>query len=162
MRSTSGLWASTEGVQYLGEPQPELWGFANGGMDMNPLDESVIAVVREEVGESKLGCAQAFRIAERLKVAPLMVGRAADSLDVHLARCQLGLFGYRDKKRIVVPAETVEPELEQAIREGLVLGRLPCAVAWAIASRFGISKVAVANATEGLAIPIGQCQLGAF
>jgi hypothetical protein len=109
-----------------------------------------------------LGCAQAFRIAKRLKAAPLMVGRAADALDVHLARCQLGLFGYGDKKRLVVPAETVAPELEQAIRGGLVLGRLPCAVAWAIASRFHISKVAVANAAEGLAIPIGQCQLGAF
>ena len=129
---------------------------------MNPLDDRVVAVVREEVGEGKLGCAQAFRIAERLNATPLMVGRAADALDVRLARCQLGLFGYGEKKRLVVAAETVAPELEQAIHEGLVLGRLPCTVAWAIASRFHMPKMAVANAAESLAIPIGQCQLGAF
>jgi hypothetical protein len=81
---------------------------------------------------------------------------------VRLARCQLGLFGYGDPKRIVHPAEQVAPELEQAIHEGLVEGRLPCAEAWAIAARFGLSKLEVANAAEKLEIRIEQCQLGAF
>jgi hypothetical protein len=95
-------------------------------------------------------------------MAPLAVGKAADELGVRLARCQLGLFGYGEPRRIVEPAAEVSPELERAIREGLILDRLPCAVAWAIAARFGIPKPEVSNAAEKLEVRIGQCQLGAF
>jgi len=70
--------------------------------------------------------------------------------------------GYDGEEAIVRPAEDVSPELELAIREGLVVGRLPCAVAWALANRFDIRKLDVANTAEKLEIRIGQCQLGAF
>jgi hypothetical protein len=86
----------------------------------------------------------------------------ADALGIRLYHCQLGLFGYDGEERIVHPAEELSSELEQAIREGLVVGRLPCAVAWAIANRFDLPKTHVANAAERLEIHIGQCQLGAF
>jgi hypothetical protein len=112
--------------------------------------------------EDRLRCAEAFRIAERRGVAPLAVGEAADALEVRLSRCQLGLFGYGEKKRIVAPADAVTPELEQAIREGMILDRLPCAAAWAVATRFGIARLDVANAAETLGIGISECQLGAF
>jgi len=81
---------------------------------------------------------------------------------VRLARCQLGLFGYGEPKSVVTPAEAVAPELERAIQEGLILGRLPCAVAWAIAARFEMPKLHVANAAERLGVRIWECQLGAF
>jgi hypothetical protein len=126
------------------------------------MDEQIAAAIRERAQDGKLRCAQAFRIAEELGVAPLAVGQAADDLNVRLTRCQLGLFGYDEQKRVAEPADEVSPELEQAIREGLILGRLPCAVAWAIAARFGMPKLHVANAAERLEIRLGQCQLGAF
>ena len=63
---------------------------------------------------------------------------------------------------VIEPAEDVPPELEQAIQEGLVEGRLPCAVAWDIAARFEMSRLHVANAAERLEVRIGPCQLGAF
>jgi len=44
----------------------------------------------------------------------------------------------------------------------MILGRLPCAVAWSIAVRFNMTKRDVANAAEKLGVRIGQCQLGAF
>jgi hypothetical protein len=125
-------------------------------------DEKVADAVRERAREGKLSCGAAFRIAEALEANPLEVGEAADESGVRLHRCQLGLFGYNGKERIVHPAEEVSPELEQAIREGMVVGRLPCAVAWAIANRFNLHKMDVANAAERLDIPVGQCQLGAF
>jgi len=118
--------------------------------------------VREQVTEGTLRCAAAFRTAEELGASPAVVGRMANELDVHLARCQLGLFGYGEPKSAVTPAEDVPFELEQAIREGLILGRLPCAVAWAIASRFKMPKLHVANAAEKLGVRVWQCQLGAF
>jgi hypothetical protein len=118
--------------------------------------------VRERARDGKLSCGAAFRIAEALELNPLEVGEAADELEVHLYHCQLGLFGYNGKERIVHATDELSPGLEQAIREGLVLGRLPCAVAWAIANRFNLRKTDVANAAEKFEIRIGQCQLGAF
>jgi hypothetical protein len=126
------------------------------------MDKKIASAIRGRAKDGTLSCVDAFRIAEELAVMPLDVGEAADALEVRLARCQLGLFGYGDPKRIVQPAEYVAPELEQAIREGLVNGRLPCAEAWAIAARFDLSKLDVANAAEKLEIRVGQCQLGAF
>lgn len=126
------------------------------------MDARIAEAIRERLSEGMLRCVDAFRIAEEMVVMPLDVGETADALEVRLARCQLGLFGYGDPKRIVQPTEQVAPGLEQAIREGLVGGRLPCAEAWAIAARFGLSKLEVANAVEKLEVRIGQCQLGAF
>jgi hypothetical protein len=110
-----------------------------------------------------LPCATAFHVAEALEINPHQVGEAADALSIKLSRCQLGLFGYAGpEKRLVEPAEVVSPELQQAIEEGLILGRLPCAVAWVIAKRFDIAKRDVADAAEKLGVAVGQCQLGAF
>jgi hypothetical protein len=116
----------------------------------------------EQVDRGEMSCAKAFLVARKLSAAPLEVGRAATELGIRLKSCQLGLFRDEEGQRSVSPAATVEPELEGAIREGLVLGRLPCAVAWALATRFGIKKTAVADAAEKLDIRISQCQLGAF
>ena len=126
------------------------------------MDEKIAAAIERRAKNGELRCAEAFRIAEDLGVTPLAVGQTANELDVRLARCQLGLFGHGPQKSITEPAEEVPPDLEQAIREGLIVGRLPCAVAWAIAARFGMPKLHVANAAEGLEVRIGQCQLGAF
>jgi hypothetical protein len=126
------------------------------------MDERIAKAIRERLSEGKLRCVDAFRIAEEMAVMPLDVGETADAMEVRLARCQLGLFGYGDPKSIVHPAEQVAPELEQAICSGLVGGRLPCTEAWAIAARFGLSKLELANAAEKLEIRIGECQLGVF
>lgn len=126
------------------------------------MDNKIADAVRERAKEDKLSCGAAFRIAENLEVNPLQVGEMADDVGVRLYRCQLGLFGYDGEERIIHPAEEVSPELELAIRQGVIVGRLPCAVAWALATRFDIRKLDVANAAEKLDIRIGQCQLGAF
>jgi hypothetical protein len=126
------------------------------------MEERIAGAVRERSREGRLSCGAAFHIAEALSVNPLKVGEIADELGVRLYGCQLGLFGYNGGERIVHPTDEVSPDLEQAIREGLVVGRLPCAVAWAIANRFDLRKTDVANAAEKLEIRVGQCQLGAF
>jgi hypothetical protein len=126
------------------------------------MDEQIVVAVRERAREGMLRCVEAFRVAEELGVTPMAVGEAADALSVRLTCCQLGLFGYGERKSIVEPAEAVTPGVEWAIRDGLILGRLPCAVAWAIATRFGMPKLQVANAAEKLGVRVGQCQLGAF
>ena len=111
----------------------------------------------------KLSCAEAFRIAQEMSVEPSEVGRALDLLEIRIIKCQLGLFGHEKGKRLIVkPAETVPPDLEEALRAGLVNGRLPCATAWEIAKRFNLPKMDMTSACERLNLHISQCQLGAF
>ncbi|NLE43861.1 MAG: hypothetical protein GX620_03985 [Chloroflexi bacterium] len=126
------------------------------------VSQHILDAAAARADQGQVYCVVAFELAEELGVSPGVVGAAVDALDLRLARCQLGLFGYGDPKRIVVPASAVAPELEQAIRDGLILGRLPCAVAWSIATRFGMSRLDVAGAVETLGVRMGQCQLGAF
>lgn len=129
---------------------------------MSTRQDRIADIIQERAKQGRLSCGAAFRIAEELAVNPLGVGEGADALGIQLYHCQLGLFGYDGEERIVHRAEQLSEDLEQAIREGVIVGRLPCAVAWVIAKRFDLPKTHVANAAERLGIRIGQCQLGAF
>jgi len=124
--------------------------------------ERVVKAAREKAKDGELTCAQAFDIAKETEVTPEEVGFTADRLEIAISMCQLGLFGYSPVSRIVKPAETVSVELEQAIRASLVDGRLTCASAWEIASRFRMARIRVCAACETLKIRVSQCQLGAF
>jgi hypothetical protein len=98
-----------------------------------------------------------------MNIQPSEVGRALDLLEIRIIKCQLGLFGHEKGKRLIVkPAETVPQDLEEAIRAGLVNGRLPCVIAWEIAKRFNVPKMGITSACERLNLHISRCQLGAF
>ena len=125
-------------------------------------DPAVITALKERASDSGIPCAVAFKIASDLNVTPALVGKTADLLELRLQKCQLGLFGYEPDKRIVKPAETVSEELAADIQKGLTEGRLPCKVAWEIAQKTGLRKMAVSSACEHLGIKINACQLGAF
>jgi hypothetical protein len=130
---------------------------------LTQLDQSVADAIRKASAGGKVPCAEAFRIAQEMGVEPSEVGRALDLLEMQITKCQLGLFGHeRGRHLIVEPAEAVQPELEKALRAGLVNGRLPCAAAWEIAKRSALPKMDITAACEKLNIRIGQCQLGAF
>lgn len=126
------------------------------------LDERIAGEIRKKIREGKVSCAAAHRIAEELDMTPAEVGIAIDLLEVRIERCQLGLYGYSPKRRIVEAAETVSLELEEAIRGKLSEGKLTCLSSWEIAKQFGISKMAVSSACETVGIKISFCQLGAF
>jgi hypothetical protein len=115
---------------------------------------------REQNGE--LPCAVAFEIAKDIGISPSEVGKNVDLLNLRLVKCQLGLFGYQPKKKIVKSLPTVAQELKEAIREELVEEKLSCAKAWHIASRLKIPKMKISGACEAMGIKIKPCQLGAF
>jgi hypothetical protein len=116
--------------------------------------------------EGDLPCAVAHYVAAELGVDPLEVGQTADEIDVRITMCQLGLFGYAIKGKpaycILSPMENVPQELTEAIREGLVDGRAPCAVLWQIAQEYDLSRHEVGNASEALQVKVKPCQLGCF
>jgi len=126
------------------------------------VNPRVAEAIAENAKDAQLPCAVAFRIAEQLGVAPAEVGRGADLLSVRLAKCQLGLFGYTERKKIVGPSPSVPDQWEKAIRASLAADRLPCVKAWELASRFGVGKMEISAACERLGVKIKPCQLGAF
>lgn len=124
--------------------------------------EEISRAIAERATESRIPCAVAFTLVKDMNVPAAEVGLAADFLEIAIVKCQLGLFGYQPEKRIVKPAASVPPALQDAIRQGLRNGRLPCATAWQIAEDLHLPKMEVSSACETLKIKISPCQLGAF
>ena len=129
--------------------------------------ERIVKAINDRLDrEGKLPCAMAFRVAHDLEVEPLLVGRTADEMGVKLNRCQLGMFGYgpkaEGKHKIVKPAGSVSPELEEAIRQRLEEGRISCRMVWEVAAELELPKMDVSAAVEALGIKLVHCQLGAF
>ncbi|MGD1153028.1 MAG: hypothetical protein ABR911_09180 [Syntrophales bacterium] len=126
------------------------------------LNQEIAGALEKKTAAGKITCADASKTAAELGVTMKEVGVTIDLMELELSKCQLGLFGYSPQKMAVKPAETVQADLERAIRDALVNDRLPCATAWSIAERFGIPKMAVSSACEALKIKVKPCQLGAF
>jgi hypothetical protein len=124
--------------------------------------EQIEKALQAAAEDGHLSCAAAFEVAAAFDLPAGEVGELADRLGLHLWRCQLGLFGYPPRKKIVIPLESVDEELAEAIRAGLENDRLPCRTAWAIAERLAIPRMQVSAACETLEIKIKPCQLGAF
>ena len=126
------------------------------------LNEKIAEKVREKMSNDTLSCGAAHVIAEELGVAASEVGITLDLLEIRIGKCQLGLFGYGEKKRIVRAADEVEPDLKTALESVLVNGRFPCKAAWEIAEKFKKNRLDIASASEKLKIKINSCQIGSF
>ena len=131
----------------------------SGSREVNP---EIVKAVEGKASDGKMTCAASFKIAVDLNVPPLEVGVAADSLEIKLIKCQMGIFGYGPGKSPMKVMDSVEEELKEAIDKELKEGRLSCKSAWEIASRLNITKMDVTSACNCLQIKISPCQLGAF
>jgi hypothetical protein len=129
------------------------------GREMN---ESIVNAIKDKVSDQKLTCAAAFKIADTCGTTAGEVGFTLDMLEIRIIRCQMGIFGYEPEKKAVKPMDSVPEELENAVREKLIKGKLTCAAAWGIAKVLNIPKMKVSSACETLGIKIKPCQLGAF
>ncbi len=128
-------------------------------------DPSVEAELAKRQKNGEIPCAVAFDAAANLQVEPGAVGRTADLMNLRLVKCQLGLFGYGEKKKISTPFEDrsdLDPQLEKKILDAQQDGRISCAEAWEIASALDLPKLTVGRGCETLNIRIKPCQLGAF
>ncbi|MGD1968239.1 MAG: hypothetical protein PVI49_04600 [Desulfobacterales bacterium] len=136
--------------------------FANKHDSDAKIDERIKNALEQQTKNNEVPCAVAFKIAETLQVSPSDVGKTADLLEMTLAKCQLGLFGYKPNKKIVKAKAPENSDLEKAIRDALIDGKLPCRKAWDIARSQDLSKMAISAVCEHLKIKIKPCQLGAF
>jgi hypothetical protein len=131
------------------------------GPDAQP-DRVIKNEILKRTHKNEVPCAVAFEIAKALRVSPDAVGMTVDLINYRLVKCQLGLFGYQPKKKIVTPQHTVTEDLKNAISQALVQERLSCKSAWDIATRFNVHKMKVSGACEAMGVKIKYCQLGAF
>ena len=126
------------------------------------IDSAVEEKIRRHLIEGQLKCAAAHKIAAAFSIPPSQVGIAMDLMEVRIAKCQMGLFGYHPARRIVKPAKSVSPQLEKSIRSALTDERISCRQCWDLAKLHNLSRLEMASACETLNIRINKCQLGAF
>jgi hypothetical protein len=126
------------------------------------VGEDLQQEIRAHAKDNNISCAAAEKISQKLNKTMGDVGVAIDMLNVNINGCQLGLFGYPGKKKLVQAAESVLPDLESAIKAALVSNRLSCRKAWDIAGKLAIKRMEVCAACEKMQIKVKPCQLGAF
>ena len=129
-------------------------------------DAHVAKAIELALADGKLPCPAAFAIDKDLAVTPQAVGDAADLMNVHLSRCQLGFFGYAAKQGYSEAgvADLDVPEgLPEAIQEAQdSAGNVSCADLWRLAGTYAVPRMLVGYITEHLGTHVTRCQLGAF
>lgn len=131
-------------------------------IEPDAIDPAVKKRILDAAAGKGLACAVAMVLSQELAVKPEVIGGFADALQVRLIKCQLGLFGYAPKKKIVSAKPPESKALETAISETAVDKRLSCRAAWDIAARLNLPRMTVSSACEALAVKIIACQIGAF
>ena len=126
------------------------------------VDPAIKAEIEKKAGAGEVACAAAFQIADTLGIPPAEVGKTIDLMELKINKCQLGLFGYKPEKKAVKPKKPASRQMEDAVRNALIDGKLACRDAWRIARRFNVPKMSVSSVCEALGIKIKPCQLGAF
>jgi len=129
------------------------------------LNEAIAEAIRQKSPDGKLACATGENISKELKVSIAEVGVTTDLLEMKIKECQLGLFGWGAKPshgKDIRAADSVSPEIKNALEKAAVSGHVTCAALWSIADRLGIERKAVSTACETLGLKIRSCQLGTF
>jgi hypothetical protein len=142
-------------VTLLPESSPAL--FAEVDTDRKLADEFAPALI-----EGKLSCRAAFTVAKKHNIAPRVVGRKADKLNVKIISCQLGCFRRKYAANAELGEMQIAPGVEKAIRASTGNGRLPCKTAFDVAEKLKVSRQRVGAAAFKLNIRIADCQLGCF
>ena len=109
-----------------------------------------------------VSCPGAWDIAKKHKVARKVVGQAMDSLEIRILDCQMRCFGASKATHQELAGKQPEEPIRSAILAHLDDGRLPCAVAHALARRLKVSPGQVGDTATLMSVHISRCQLGCF
>ncbi len=127
-----------------------------------PPDPVVAGALTARAADGRITCATALKLAGDLGVPPSLVGDTADLLEIRIVACQMGLFGYKPHKKIVVPASEVPEYLRRAIETAVADGAIDCASCLGVAEALSLQPMDVSAACEHLELKIVRCQIGAF
>ncbi len=128
------------------------------GLTIDPeLKKQIEAQAKNKI----INCASAHKAASLAGVSPKTIGIQIDLMEYRLSRCQLGLFGYKDQKRLNPDIE-ISPSLSKKIDDVAPNGRISCEACWELADKENLSKLDMGSACEKKNMKIKPCQLGAF
>ncbi|NDY73455.1 hypothetical protein DO021_09080 [Desulfobacter hydrogenophilus] len=126
------------------------------------LNQALSQPIVQASSNDILTCASAHRLAKAHDCLPKQIGIQADLLELRIAQCQLGLFGYAPGKKKINPDAGITPELKNRIFDAQSDGKIDCKTCWKIATEFKISRINMGSVCERLEIRIKPCQLGVF
>jgi hypothetical protein len=126
------------------------------------VEEKLNEYLLKEAKEGTLACDRALLIANELGKSPQDIGIHLDLLEIRIAECQLGLFGFTPIKRTVKEAEIIDPAIQKLIENGVEGGYISCETLLKIAEQNNVSLMTLSGTCEVLKIKIKPCQLGAF
>ncbi len=72
-----------------------LFGYESGSSPLNAaesVDDDLKTAFVSALVDGRLPCESAWQIANELNLSRLAIGRACESLGIHISRCQLGAF----------------------------------------------------------------------
>ena len=129
------------------------------------VDEKIAEEIRTQLEDSQLSCVKAHLIAKQFEVSPAVIGHTVDALDIRLTKCQLGLYGYRNKQgwdEAGVMDMVIPEDFAKILRYKAAEEELTCLKLWGLAAEYGVSRMQAGYITDKLDIRINNCQLGAF
>ncbi|TFG72383.1 MAG: hypothetical protein E4H27_02730 [Anaerolineales bacterium] len=130
------------------------------------VNDAIASEIQAQISDNGLSCAKAHAIAKKYNAPPSEIGTTADALKLRLNRCQLGLFGYPNKKGWEASGVSVLPVpegFEQAlIAQTAPTGHITCAAFWKFISDYNLSRMQAGYIADQLEIRITNCQIGAF
>lgn len=126
------------------------------------IDPAVEAAVAANLVQNRISCSSAISIAEQLSATPMDVGVAIDLQEGRIVGCQLGLFGYGKRKKLLDAPGKTDKMVTAAIRDLSTDQRLSCEKAWQLATAHAVKRLEIARLCESMGIRICKCQLGAF
>lgn len=114
-----------------------------------------------------LTCEAAHAVARELGIDPLLVGDQATASGIRITHCQLGFFGYAEKKgmpgyKIIQKLDSVPEAVATAVHQAVEDGKISCAALWEIGQTHGVPKLDMGNIVETLGLKTRPCQLGCF
>ncbi|MDP2729545.1 MAG: hypothetical protein Q8O55_03565 [Dehalococcoidales bacterium] len=118
--------------------------------------------IRASLVDGYLPCSVAFEVAREQKVAPKAVGDVANRLGKRIINCQLGCFKLEKAKPVEFESEAINETVAGEIKSSLLEGRLPCAGAFKVGRKLGVSLKEIGDTATWLKIKISACQLGCF
>ena len=135
-----------------------------------PVGFTVNSIIAEEIQsqlqEDMLSCAKAHALALKFSVSPSEIGHTADALNIRLNRCQLGLFGYPNKKGWEASGVIGLP-VPDGFEDALLTlaadaSSISCSEFWEFISGYQLSRMHAGYIADKLGIRITNCQIGAF
>lgn len=126
------------------------------------IDPIIEKQINKHTSNHQITCAAIHKVAGMLNTSVEKIGLQADMLECRIITCQLGLFGYGDKKKNFDPGVKITQDLHRKIDAAVNGKKISCIECWEIAKDLKMGRLTIGSACEKKGLKIKPCKLGAF